>query len=101
MPSKFFWPFSEELKVAALAALKSITLDEEGFVSCARRAMSMPLEAVAPAKRADDWLATSLKLTRTECLFHCGFNPALNCCDGFVHNDLEVAERKNSLAPGQ
>ena len=93
MSSKFFWPFSEELKVAALAALKSITLDEESFVSCARRAMSVPLEAVAPAKRADDRLATSLKLTRTECLFDCGFNPALYCCDGFVHNDLEVAEQ--------
>ena len=51
----------------------------------------MPLEAVAPAKRADDRLATSLKLTRSQCFFDCGFNPALNCCDGLVHNDAEVA----------
>ena len=93
MPSKFFWPFAKKLKMTALAALKSITLDEEGFVSCARRAMSMPLEGVAPAKRADDWLAPGLKLMRTDYLFHCGFNPALNCCDGFVHNDFEVAEQ--------
>jgi len=86
--------------MTALAALKSKTLDEEGFVSCARRAMSMPLETVALAKRADDWLATSLKLTRKDDLFHCGFNPALNCCDGFVHNDVEVAERPGSPTPG-
>ena len=79
--------------MTAFAALKSITFDEEGFVSCASRAMSMPLKAVALAKRTDDWLATSLKLTGTECLFDCGFNPALNCCDSFVHNDLEVAEQ--------
>jgi len=93
VPSTFFWPFSEKLKVAALAALKSIALHKEGFASCARRAISVPLEAVAPAKRAHDWLATSLKLTRTQRLFDCGLNPALNCCDGFVHNDVEVAEQ--------
>jgi hypothetical protein len=98
--SKFFWPFSEELEMAALAALKSITLDEEGFVSCARRAVSVPLEAVAPAVGAYDWLATGLILPRAECLFHCGFNTAFNCCDGFVHNDVEVAQRKNSAAVG-
>ena len=79
--------------MTALAALKSKTLDEEGFVSCARRAMSMPLETVALAKRADDWLATSLKLTRTERLFDCSFNAALDCCDGLVHDDFEVAEQ--------
>jgi hypothetical protein len=92
-PSHFFWPLSEELKVTALAALKSIAFDKECFVPCARCAMSVPPEAVVPAKRADDRLATSLKLTRSECLFECGFNPALNCCDGFVHTHVVVAER--------
>jgi hypothetical protein len=90
VPSRFFWPFPKELKMAALAALQSITLDEEGFVSCAKRAMSMPLEAVAATLRANDRLATSLKLTWAEGLFHCCFYSAFNCCDGLVHNCVEV-----------
>ena len=95
--SHFLWPFSEELKMTALAALQSIPLDEKGLVSCAKRAMSMPLEAITPAMGANDWLATSLKLTRTECLFHCHFNPAFNCCDRFVHNGVDAVERWRSL----
>ena len=79
--------------MTALAALKRITLDEESLVSCAKRPVPMPLEAVTPTMRAYDLLSTSLKLTRPECFFHRDFRRALNCCDGLTHNDFEVAER--------
>ena len=78
--------------MTALAALKCVTLDGEQIGSRAGCAMSVPLEAVASAERADDWLATGLKLTRTERLFDCGFNPAPDCRDGLFHDDFEVAE---------
>jgi hypothetical protein len=56
----------------------------------------MPLEAVTATLRANDRLATSLKLTWAEGLFHCCFYSAFNCCDGLVHNCVEVAERPSS-----
>lgn len=58
--------------------------------------MPMPVELIAPAKRANDLLAASLKLTWAEGLFHRGFNTALNCCEGLVHNDVDVAARELS-----
>jgi hypothetical protein len=98
LASTFFWPFSKELKMTALTALQSITLDEASFVPCACRAVPMPLEISTPAKRANDLLAASLKLARADRLLRCGFYPALNCCDGFVHSDVEVAEPLISTA---
>jgi len=56
--------------------------------------MSMPLEAVTATLRANDRLATSLKLTGAEGLFCCCFYSAFNCCDGLVHNCVEVAQQK-------
>jgi hypothetical protein len=94
--SQLFWTLPKKLQMTALAALKSITLDEECLVSCARRAMSMPLEAIASATQANDLLAANLKLTGTECLLHRGFKPALNCCDGVFHKNVEVGKRRPS-----
>jgi hypothetical protein len=85
--------------MAALAALQSITLDEEGFVSCSKCAMPMPLEAVAPASRANNPLTARLKLTWADCVFQCGFYPAFDCCNG-VHMKLPNGQAEAGRASG-
>lgn len=92
--SQLFWSLPKELQMTALAALKSIAFDEERFESCARHAMSMPLEAVAPAKRANHLLAANLKLMWAVCFLDRGFDPALDCCDGLFHKYVQIAERQ-------
>src|ERR1035437_3650299 len=74
--------------MAALAARKRISC--KANLGSVQYASSIPLEAAAAAMRANDGFATSLKMSRAERLCDCGFNSALNCCDGLVHKCVIV-----------